>query len=187
MQMFVDFLPVIVFFAAYFTVGIYWATGALIAVLVAQIAITWLVKRTVSKMLLVSGGLAVVLGGITLALRQPIFIQYKLTVVDGLFALVFLGNTLIGLKPLTERAMGHLVEAPAKVWRQLDLSWVVTFGVLASANVYLIYHYDMDTWVIVKTAGTLGLTLLTAVGQAIWISLHGKERAQPEEAKEEGR
>ena len=120
MQMLVDFLPIIVFFVVYFTFGIYPATAAIIAVMVIQIAVTWLIKRTVSKMLLVSGSLAVVLGGITLVLREPLFIQLKLTVVDGLFAIAFLGSQFIGEKTLTERIMGHVIDAPATLWRQLN-------------------------------------------------------------------
>lgn len=172
MQMLVDFLPVIVFFVVYFTFGIYAATAAIIAVMLVQIAATWLIKRTVSKMLLVSGSLAVVLGGITLALREPLFIQLKLTVVDGLFAVAFLGSQFIGQKTLTERIMGHVVEAPQTLWRQLNLIWVANFSILAIANIYVVYHYDMDTWTIFKTVGTLGLTLVTAIGQAVWLALH---------------
>ena len=193
MQMFLDFLPVLVFFAVYFIVRlldyppnaeIFWATGALIAVMVVQIAVTWLIIRTVSKMLLISGGLVVVLGGVTLLLREPLFIQFKLTVVNGLFAIAFLGSHFIGKKTLTERIMGHAIEAPASLWRQLNLMWVANFLILAIANVYVIYNYSMDTWVIFKTAGTIGLTVLTAITQAIWIGVHLSHK---DTAKEESR
>jgi len=174
MQMFIDFLPVLVFFAVYFTFGIYYATAAIIAVMVVQIAITWLVKRTVSKMLLISGALVVLFGGITLVLREPLFIQLKLTVVNGLFALAFLVSHFVGAKTLTERILGHALEAPAPLWRQLNLMWVANFSILAVANLYIIYNYDMDTWAIFKTAGTIGLTLLTVIAQAVWITLQTK-------------
>ena len=184
MQMLVDFLPIIVFFVVYFTFGIYPATAAIIAVMVIQIAVTWLIKRTVSKMLLVSGSLAVVLGGITLVLREPLFIQLKLTVVDGLFAIAFLGSQFIGEKTLTERIMGHVIDAPATLWRQLNLIWVANFSILAIANVYVVYNYDMDTWTIFKTIGTLGLTFLTAIGQAVWIALHSQDQQEPKPKSE---
>ena len=184
MQMLIDFLPVLVFFAVFFIGGIYWATGAIIVVMVVQIAVTWLVKRTVSKMLLISGGLVVVLGSVTLMLREPLFIQLKLTVVNGLFAIAFLGSHFIGKKTLTEHIMGHAIEAPPSLWRQLNLMWVANFAILAVANVYVIYNYDMETWVIFKTAGTIGLTVLTAVTQAIWIAVHLSHK---DAAKEESR
>jgi intracellular septation protein len=172
MQMFLDFLPVLVFFGVFFVAGIYWATAAIIAVMVVQIAVTWLVKRTVSKMLLISGGLVVVLGGVTLMLRDPVFIQLKLTVVNGLFALAFLGSHFVGQKTLTERIMGHAIAAPASLWRQLNLMWVANFLILGLGNLFVVYNYDMETWVVFKTVGTIGLTLLTAIAQAIWIAVN---------------
>jgi intracellular septation protein len=184
MQMFIDFLPVLVFFVVFFTAGIYWATAAIIAVMVVQIAVTWFVKRTVSKMLLISGGLVVLFGGVTLTLREPIFIQLKFTVVNGLFAIAFLGSHFIGKQTLTERIMGQAMEAPATLWRQLNLMWVANFAILAVANVFVVYNYDMDTWVIFKTAGTIGLTVLTAITQAIWIAVHLSHK---DAAKEESR
>jgi intracellular septation protein len=152
--------------------------------MVVQIAVTWFVKRTVSKMLLISGGLVVVFGGITLLLREPIFIQLKFTVVNGLFAIAFLGSHFIGKQTLTERIMGQAMEAPASLWRQLNLMWVANFAILAVANVFVVYNYDMDTWVIFKTAGTIGLTVLTAITQAIWIAVHLSHK---DAAKEESR
>lgn len=183
MQMLIDFLPVLVFFGAYFAFGIYVATAAIIAVMIVQIAATWIIKRTVSKMLLVSGSLVILLGSVTLILREPLFIQLKLTIVNGLFAAAFLGSHFIGSKTLTERIMGHAIEAPAALWRQLNLMWVANFLVLGIANIYVINNYDMDTWTIFKTAGTIGLTVLTAVIQAIWIAVQTSEK---HEAKEEG-
>jgi len=180
MQMLVDFLPVLVFFGVYFTFDIYAATAAIIAVMTIQIAVTWLIKRTVSKMLLISGSLVVVLGSVTLMLREPLFIQLKLTVVNGLFAAAFLGSHFIGTKTLTERIMGHVVEAPAALWRQLNLMWVANFLILGLANLYVVYNYDMDTWTIFKTAGTIGFTLLTAIAQAVWIAIRTSEKEAPE-------
>jgi intracellular septation protein A len=53
--------------------------------------------------------------------------------------------------------------------------------VLGTANLYVMYNHDMDTWVTFKTAGTIGLTLLTAITQAIWIALYmGKGEAKQE-------
>jgi intracellular septation protein len=76
------------------------------------------------------------------------------------------------------------MEAPATLWRQLNLMWVANFAILAVANVFVVYNYDMDTWVIFKTAGTIGLTVLTAITQAIWIAVHLSHK---DAAKEESR
>jgi len=152
--------------------------------MVVQIGVTWLVKRTVSKMLLISGGLVIVFGSVTLVLQDPLFIQLKLTVVNGLFAIAFLGSHFIGRKTLTERIMGHAIEAPSALWRQLNVMWVANFSILALANLYVVYNYDMQTWVVFKTAGTIGLTILTVIAQAIWLSIRLSHK---DAAKEESR
>lgn len=170
MQFLIDFIPIIVFFVAYKLYGMYVATAAIMAVITVQIAVQWFTKRTVNKMLLVSGALVLVLGGITLALHDPLFIQWKLTIVDGLFAIAFLASQFIGEKPLVERIMGHAIELPKKMWHQLNLMWVANFTILAVVNVYVIYNFSEEFWVGFKVWGTLGFTVLVALLQGVWIS-----------------
>jgi len=170
MQLLIDFFPIIVFFAVYKISGMYAATGAIIVAMTAQIGYQWLRHRKISMMLLVSGLLVALLGGITLAFRDPLFIQWKPTVVNWLFAAAFLGSQLFGDKTLTERIMGHALELEASLWRQLNLMWVANFLLLGAANLFVVYHYDEATWVNFKLFGMVGLSLLTAIGQAIWIS-----------------
>jgi intracellular septation protein len=170
MQLLIDFFPVIVFFVAYKLSDVYIATVAIIVAMSLQLGIQWVRERKVSKMLLASTILVAVLGSVTLTLRNPIFIQWKPTIVNWLFALAFLGSELIGEKNLTERVMGQAVELDRAMWRQLNLIWVANFVILGAANLYVVYHFSEDAWVDFKLFGMLGLTLLTAIGQAIWIA-----------------
>jgi intracellular septation protein len=170
MQLLFDFLPLIAFFGAYVIYDLYVATAVIMVVMAAQIAYQWLRHRKVNKMLLISGALVAVFGGITLALRNPLFIQWKVTVVNWLFAAAFLGSQLFGPKTFTERLMGHAVELEPGLWRQLNILWVVNFAVNGALNHYVMYNYDEQTWVYFKTWGMIGLSLLMAVGQALWIS-----------------
>ena len=170
MQLLFDFLPLIAFFGAYIAYDLYVATATIIVVMALQIAYQWLRHRKVNKMLLISGALVTVFGGITLALRNPLFIQWKVTVVNWLFAAAFLGSQYIGDKTFTERIMGHAVQLEGHVWRQLNTLWIANFAVIGALNLYVMYNFDEQTWVYFKTWGMIGLSLLMAVGQAIWIS-----------------
>lgn len=170
MQLLIDFFPIVVFFVAYKLYGMYVATAAIIVAMAVQIAYQWIRHRKVNTMLLVSGALVAVLGGVTLALHDPVFLQWKPSIVNWLFAAAFLGSQVFGEKTLTERVMGHAMELDQPLWRQLNLIWVVNFLVLGFANLYVVYNFDEATWVNFKLFGMLGLTLLTAIGQAIWIS-----------------
>src|SRR5262245_14234677 len=171
MQLLFDVFPVVVFFVVYRFYDIYTATVAIIVTMAVQIAYQWLRYRKVNRMFLVSGILVAVFGGITLVLRNPIFVQWKPTVVNWLFAVVFLGSQFVGPKTLIERVMGHAIELEPAFWRQLNVMWVVAFFGLGAANLYVVYNFSEKTWVDFKLFGMTGLLLLVAVSQAVWISL----------------
>ena len=177
MQLLFDFFPLIAFFVAFVTFDLYVATAVIIVATALQIAYQWFRHRKINKMLLISGVLVAVLGGITLALRNPVFLQWKLTVVNWLFAAGFLGSQLFGSKTFTERLMGHAIELEPTMWRQLNTLWVVNFAVIGALNLYVMYNFDLQTWVYFKTFGMIGLSLLMVVGQAIWISSRATDRS----------
>lgn len=181
MQVLFDLFPIIIFFAAYKVAGMFVATGAIIVAVAIQLGYQWFKHRTVNKLALVSGVAVAILGGITLILRDPIFIQWKPTVVYGLLGFGFLGSQLFGSKTLTELAMGQAIELEPAIWRQLNLMWVANFFILGAANIFVVYHYSQDTWVNFKLFGTTALSLLTAIIQAVWISM--RTQSQPEKGE----
>jgi intracellular septation protein len=181
MQALFDFLPLLIFLAAYLYGGIYIATGALMAAMLASVTVQYARHRTVSKMLLTSTILVLVFGGITLVLRDPIFFQWKPTIVNLLFAGAFLGSQIFGERTLTERMMGHAIELDRALWRQLNLLWVGTFVFLAIANLVVLYNFDEQTWAFFKVFGSLGITFAMVALQAVWISIKTNGQAsQPE-------
>lgn len=180
MQILIDFLPIVVFFATYKFAGMFAATGMLMAAMALQIAIQWFQQGTVNKILLTSGILVGVFGAITLLFRDPIFIQWKPTIVNWLFAVVFFVSQLISNKTVIERIMGHAIQLNASMWRQLNLMWVGYFVFLGAANLYVVYNYEESTWVNFKLFGILGLTLIMALAQALWIAARTSKQ-QPEE------
>lgn len=139
MKLLTDFFPIILFFVAYKLYGIYWATGVAIGASLVQVAwLRWRRGRT-EPMHLVTLGLLVLFGGLTLALRDPIFVMWKPTIVNWLFAVVFLATQFIGQRPLVQRMMGQAIDVPAIVWRRLNWSWIGFFVVLGLANLYVVY------------------------------------------------
>jgi intracellular septation protein len=173
MQLLFDFFPLLAFFTVYWlSKDVYFATAVLMGAMVIVVAYQWVRHRKVSNLLLASTVLVLVFGGITLVLRNPVFIQWKLTVVDWGLAVAFLSSQMFGAKTLTERTMGHALELAPAQWRYLNTSWVVTFAAIGAINLFIMYHYDLDTWAIFKAWGQTGLLLVTAIGQAIWISKH---------------
>jgi intracellular septation protein len=164
-----DFFPILLFFIAYKLYGIYVATAVAIAASVAQVSWHWLRHRQVPNMQLVTLALIVVLGGATLLLHDENFIKWKPTAVNWAFALAFLATSFIGKKTLIERMLGASLTLTPAVWQRLNLSWVAFFIVLGLLNIYVIYHFDTDTWVNFKLFGMTGLTLLFVLAQSVYI------------------
>ncbi len=139
MKLLIDFFPILLFFIAYKLAGIYVATGVAIAAAALQVGWSWQRHRRVETMHLITLALLVVFGGLTIALQDPIFVMWKPTLINWLFAAAFLGSQLIGKRPLIERMMGHTIEIPAGIWTRLNLLWASFFILLGVANLFVVY------------------------------------------------
>lgn len=180
MQLLLDFLPVIVFFAAYKLSDIYVATGVLIAAVAVQSAVQWARKRTVSTMQIVSAGLVLVFGGLTLLIHDAEFIMWKPTIVNWLFAVAFLASQhrLLGGQPMVKRlfsASDARIHMEPREWTRLNLMWVAFFVAMGIANLVVFKLYDEATWVNFKLFGMLGLTFAFVLLQSFWISSRAGE------------
>jgi intracellular septation protein len=130
MKLLFDFFPVLLFFITFKMHedpqrGILVATAVIIAATLVQVGVTWFRNRRVEKMHVVTLVLVVIFGGATLLLKDEIFIKWKPTVVNWLFAIAFLASEFIGSKNLVRRMMESSVQLPDFVWRRLNLSWVL--------------------------------------------------------------
>ncbi len=172
MKFLLDFFPILLFFVAYQLYDIYVATAVAIAGSLIQVGFAWLVRRRVEKMHLITLGLLVVFGGLTLALRDPLFIKWKPTVVNWLFAIVFLGSQYVGKKNMVARMMDHAVDLPALIWNRLNAAWALFFFASGVANLYVAFNFAEETWVSFKLFGMLGLTLVFVLLQAFYIARH---------------
>ncbi|MGB5833696.1 MAG: inner membrane-spanning protein YciB [Thiohalocapsa sp.] len=139
MKILADFFPVILFFIAYKFYGIYAATIVAIGASAVQVAWMRIRHKRTERTHLITLGLLVVFGGLTLALRDPIFVMWKPTIVNWLFAAAFLGSQFIGDKTLVERMMSQAIEVPSVIWRRLNLAWTGFFVVSGLANLYVVY------------------------------------------------
>lgn len=212
----VDFGPLLVFFVAYFfgrrlapaagaIFGAEWsipegeelflAMGAFLpAFAVAFLYSAWQ-ERRIAPMLLVSGVVVGILGGLALVLHDRIFIFMKPTIVYVLFAVVLAGGLATGrnfLKTLFDGAF-HLEDG---AWKTLTRRYVVFFAVLAVANEvawrWLTRECDFAgaagcageaSWVHLKIWGFTIANIVFAAAQAPFLVKH----ARTEETEAPGR
>lgn len=242
MKLFFDFLPIVVFFAAYKFAGIFWATGVAVAVAAGQIIVLRALRRPVDKTQWFNLALLAALGGLTIALHDERFIMWKPSLINWAFAIAF-GLSLFGRAPLTERMLGAQLVLPRPVWRRLTWAWVGFFALSGALNAYVAFGYEVtvrglgadeqvvyrqvaiddeayaravydeplnelsaqqrtelaaltpaarqaaylhklhrDLWVNFKLFGLLGMTLLFALAQGVYVSRHLSPAAEPSES-----
>ena len=180
MKFLYDFFPILLFFVAYKAFDIYVATGVAIAAAAVQTLVFRVRHGRFEKMHLITFFLLLVFGGLTLFLHDPLFIKWKPTVINWLFAVVFLGSHWIGDRPLVERMMGHAIKADRPVWMRLSWMWIAFFTGIGLVNLYVAYNFSEETWVNFKLFGMLGITLAFVVGQAFYLSRYVDDSETPE-------
>ena len=184
MQLLVDYIPIIIFVAAYFYRDIFFATGMLMIVMPIVLVAQYAMTRKLNKIYLASTVLVLVLGGITLIVRNPVFLYWKPTVLNWLIALVFLGSHWIGDKPVVQRMLSNAATLTDNQWRRLNQIWVVFFVFVGGINLYVAYNFSQDFWVKFKLFGMFGITIVFVIIQSIWLSMvAGRDAATADESE----
>jgi intracellular septation protein len=200
-RMFVDYAPLVVFFAVNFLVPasvsmrLVAATSRFLSdldrmsalviarVIVATVAfivatvVAMIVSKTklgrVSPMLWLSGGLVVVFGALTVYFRDPRFIQMKPTIVYLAFAAVLAFGLWTG-RPLLEGLLGTAYPGlRAEGWRKLTRNWAVFFVMMAGANEVVWRALGWDVWVLYKLWVAIPVTLVFAAANVPMLLRHG--------------
>jgi intracellular septation protein len=185
MKTLLDFIPILLFFAAYklhawFGMGkdeaIYFATPVLMAATVAQMAIIYWIDRKLTALQKITLGMILVFGGITLALHDKRFIMWKPTVLYAGMSIA-LAVAIWGMKNnFLKTMLGSQLELPDAIWHRLNVAWVVYTAFMAISNGYVAMYYSEDAWANFKIWGyVFPLTFLIAQGLYIAPHLKGDE------------
>lgn len=179
MQLLIDYIPIVIFIAAYFFKDIFFATGVLMAVMPIVLVVQWLMTRKINKIYLASTVLVLVLGSATLYYRNATFLYWKPTVLNWAFAAAFMGSQWIGEKTFVQRMLGSAAELTRNQWTRLNLMWIVFFIFVGTVNLYVAFNFSEEFWVKFKLFGMLGLTLVFVIIQSVWLSMAMKGNALP--------
>lgn len=201
MKFLFDLLPVIFFFAAYWLARLFpdgslafvsdslggWTDtrdidAGLAAIMIAtfvtivatalQIAIVWIRRRKVDRMLWVTFVIVALLGGLTIALHDKRFITWKPTVLYWLLGGVLLGSKTLFQRNLMRRMLETQIRLPDVIWSRVNLAWALFFIALGVLNLYVAFHYSNDVWVNFKMFGCTALILVFSVAQGFYLSKH---------------
>ncbi len=177
MRMALDFGPVIVFFAVNFLapapLGIFYATGAFMAAMMAAMAYSWVRVRKISPMLLFSGVMVLVFGGVTLLLRDETFIKLKPTIYYVFIAAILIFG-LMTKRPTLKALLGSAYPGLTdKGWDLLSRNWAIFFLFMAALNELVWRNTSTDFWVGFKLWGAIPLTLVFAFANVPMLLKHG--------------
>jgi intracellular septation protein len=158
-------------------------TAFMIAIIAAMIVSRWKLGR-ISIMMWVSALLVVGLGGITVFLGDPVYIQIKPTVVYLLFSAILFGGLLRGkalLKYILEYAFEGVEEAG---WRKLSRNWALFFLVMAGVNEIIRRPelFSFDSWLAIKVWGMSAVSFLFTLIQIPMLVKHGLKLGDEEDS-----
>lgn len=188
-RLLIDLGPLLVFFAANFLAPVpgpakvFVATGAFMIAMIAAIIYSQVKYRHVSPLLLFSGVMVVVLGGLTIALHNETFIKVKPTIYYGVVAGI-LGFGLATGRPLLKAVLGSAYPGlDAEGWRKLTRNWAIFFVVMAIVNEAVWRNSTTDFWIGFKLWGAIPATLLFALANVPMLMRHGltSDEAAPSE------
>jgi intracellular septation protein len=171
MKQILDFLPILLFFAAYKTYDIYVATGVIMVATIVQMAILYKLDGKLQTMHKVTLGLVLGFGALTLGFHDERFIKIKPTILHLSISLALAVGLWGFKKNLLSAMLGGVLNLPDKVWRNLTLAWVA-FGIfMASLNAFIAYTMTTEEWVNFKLWG-FAITIPFFIAQGIYIAKH---------------
>ena len=172
MKALIEFLPLVVFLAAYYLRDVYTATAALMVAMPLMLLALWLLTRRVSALQLISTALVLGFGTLTLILRDPRFIQWKPTIFLWGVAVVFAAGAFTAREPLVRKFLAPLAEGRRVTdaqWRALNWWWVGCYGLLGGLNLLVARSASERVWVNFKVFGLTAALLVFLVLQTLWL------------------
>ena len=200
MKLFFDLLPVILFFVCFktaeshpesalelcsqFMSGGFTATTApvFIATLVAifttfcQVAVLLMRGRKVEPMLWISLAVIVVFGGLTIWLRNEMFIKWKPTILYWIFGSILVWGNLTGRNLIRTLLSKAEIAMREEAWARLQNLWIGFFYVTGLINLAVAYTCSTEIWVDFKLFGLMALTLVFTIGVGWFMTKNAVER-----------
>ena len=181
-RLLLDLGPLVLFFVANAKFGVFTGTAIFIAAFVVSLIVSFALTRTLSALQLFSGGLVIIMGGLTLWLHNETFIKIKPTIYYTIVAaLLFFG--LLTKRPLLKSVLGSAYPGlEPKGWDRLTFNWALFFIAMAIANEAVWRNTTTANWISYKLWIAIPVTFLFAIANLPMLMRHGLQTsADPKE------
>ena len=172
--------PLALFFVVYSKLGIFAATGVLMAGVVATLAISYAMLKRFPVMPLVTAAIVLIFGSLTLVFHDETLIKIKPTALYLLFGGALFGGLWLK-RPLLKILFDGALHVTDEGWRRLTWRWAYFFLALALLNELVWRTQTTDLWVKFKTFGFMPITLLFALAQAPLIMRYETKEARTDD------
>ena len=202
MKFLFDFFPVALFFAAYKLFAsvppalipaanqlpliqldqsqpkdaILFATLVIILATLLQNVLYYVKYKRFERMHLITLGILLVFGTLTLLLKDPMFIKWKVSIINWAFAIAFIASQFVGSrKTIAERMMSNAIQVPKAIWQKVNTMWAGFFAAIGVLNLIIAYNFSEDFWVDFKMFGVFGLTFIFIILQVFYLQKYAVE------------
>ena len=169
MKQLIEFIPLILFFLAYKFYGVRDAAVVLVTATMLQIIILKLKYGIIEKQQKIMASAVVFFGILTAYFNDPIYLQWKVTIVNGLFALILFIAQFQFKTPLIKRLLQKEIQLPEEIWNRLNIGWIIFFLICMLTNIYISQYLSDDIWVDFKSFGIIGMTFIATIITGIYI------------------
>lgn len=170
----VEYGPIFVFFVAYYSSDLLTATAAIMGATAIALTLSYGYERKIPMMPLLTAVVIGVFGGLTLWLKDDMFIKMKPTIIQSLFGFILLGGLAFG-KLLLKSVMGQMWNMTDWAWRTLTVRFSGYFFAMAMINELVWRTQSTDFWVNFKVFGLMGLTFIFIISQMGFIQRNAQK------------
>lgn len=154
------------------TAPVFIATVIAILATFCQVGYLLVRGRKVEPMLWISLAVIVVFGGLTIWLKNEMFIKWKPTILYWIFGGILLWGQITG-RNFIRMLLGKAdIEMPSVAWDNMQKMWIGFFAVVGVINLFVAYTFSTEIWVDFKLFGLMALTLIFTLGIGFYMTKH---------------
>jgi intracellular septation protein len=169
-----DFGPLLLFFAAYELFNLYVATATVMAAATVALGIGYWIDRKIHPVPLTTVVLLAVFGGLTLYLKNDMFIKIKPTIIYALLGMLLAGGEIFN-RSVAKYILGVAVSLDGAGWRGITWRFAGFFFGMALLNELIWRNFSTEVWAPYHTFGAIALTFLFGISQAPFLLKHQVE------------
>ncbi len=140
-----EFGPILIFLVSFHFLHIYKATFILMIATIIFTILTYRAQKRLPYVGLYVALITILFGYMTLAHRQPKFIQIRDTMYDLTLALTLLVGFMINI-PFLRLAFHEVLPMTRRAWSKLTYVWIAFFIIAAGANEYVRRTMSLEGW-----------------------------------------